>query len=252
MPPKVTITKSVNTRTRRDISKAKVTREAMKQTTAAARAAVKRAVATANNGWKGQGEDPREYVKKVTHKDGRGAPSVYSQEIIDRIIREVSDGKLIHEVCEPDDMPAASTVFLWLNDPMHADFADAYRQARNCQADAIARRLQITANRSLTTYRTKTIHDAKGKVISKEITEADNVTRAALIVNTDQWLLAKLFPRKYGDRIQVTAEVDDNLLMELARAVAASPQIPAQPADVTNGHATPPTVINVAAVTDDE
>lgn len=147
----------------------------------------------------------------------------YSEELIDRIFAEMVEGKLLEEICEDPSMPSPLTVYNWLQDPSKPHLAEKYRFARVAQCDAMARLAQRTAQTPLLEIRTRSLYDAKGKLLSKQISEQDNVARSALIVGTQQWLLAKMFPKKYGEKLQLTAEVDDTLLKELSNSLGLSP-----------------------------
>ena len=59
----------------------------------------------------------------------------FSQEMADTICERIANGESLRSICDPDDMPAASTVCLWLS--KNPRFAEQYARAREAQADTI-------------------------------------------------------------------------------------------------------------------
>jgi transposase-like protein len=55
----------------------------------------------------------------------RGRPSLYTLELADRILRDLSDGRTLGQICGDPGMPSVSTVRNWTM--VHADFAAGYR-----------------------------------------------------------------------------------------------------------------------------
>jgi len=96
-------------------------------------------------------------------------------------------------------LPTVMTFYEWLEIAPH--ISRMYSRAREAQADIQAEELRDTAANprlgEIITRRTGT--GPKGEVIDvEEVRTADNVERAKLMVSTQQWLLAKLRPKKYG------------------------------------------------------
>jgi hypothetical protein len=62
-----------------------------------------------------------------------GRPSIYSEELVDRIMAEVIAGHSIHQICKRPEFPAESTFFAWLLE--HEELA------REARADNLAREI---------------------------------------------------------------------------------------------------------------
>lgn len=78
-------------------------------------------------------------------------------------------------------MPAASTIFKWL--ASNEEFAEQYARAKEAQADAMADEIV-------------------------DIADGDNGAdpqRDRLRVDARKWVAAKLKPKKYGDKLDVTS-----------------------------------------------
>ncbi|WP_342711523.1 terminase small subunit protein [Bradyrhizobium sp. B124] len=118
-------------------------------------------------------------------------PSDYSLELAALICDRMAEGESLRTICKADDMPARSTVFLWL--AAHKEFSDLYARATDARAHLLAEEiLQISDDGSNDTYR-----DSDGNVM----TDHDVIARSRLRVDSRKWLAARLAPRKYGDKI---------------------------------------------------
>lgn len=88
-------------------------------------------------------------------------------------------------------MPGKSTVMRWLD--AHAEFRDQYARAREAQADYWAEEIiEISDDGSNDTYKDEDGH---------ERTNQDVIARSRLRVDTRKWLMARMAPKKYGDKI---------------------------------------------------
>jgi len=78
------------------------------------------------------------------------------------------------------------------------EFQDKYAQAREAQADYLLEELlDIADDKSGDTY-----EDAKGNIK----VDHENINRSRLRVDTRKWVIAKLAPKKYGDRVALDPE----------------------------------------------
>jgi hypothetical protein len=121
-------------------------------------------------------------------------PREYSQEVADLICEALIDGKSLRSICEPDDMPAASTVCLWLT--QHPDFSEQYARAREAQADTLADEILFIADTPLLGVKTET------KGVEVKTVEGDMIEHRRLQVESRKWIAAKLKPKKYGDQLR--------------------------------------------------
>jgi hypothetical protein len=93
-------------------------------------------------------------------------------------------------------MPSRSTVYRWFE--QHLSFRDAYQRAREFQAEAWAD--EIIAIADDTTLDTITKVTPQGR--EYQAIDHENIQRSKLRVNTRQWLMARLHPAGYGDRVE--------------------------------------------------
>lgn len=131
----------------------------------------------------------------VRSKDplGRGRPSVYTQELADRICEGLRDGKTLRAVCRQDGMPDEKSVRTWAADPTHP-FAPQYAQAREIGYQVMADELLEISDDS----KNDAIVDEEGN----ERPNTEFVARSRLRVDTRKWLLSKALPKIYGDRVE--------------------------------------------------
>ena len=106
-----------------------------------------------------------------------GRPSLYTPELAARICEELASGQSLRSICERNDMPASSTVFLWLS--KLPEFSEQYARAREAQANVMAEEILSIADGS----------------------SNEAIPKAKLQVDTRKWLMSKMAPKKYGEKI---------------------------------------------------
>lgn len=118
-----------------------------------------------------------------------GRPSSYTEEVAAEICARVAEGNSLRSVCQAEDMPAASTVFLWLS--KHPAFSEQYRVAREALTETMAEDLLEIADDGRNDW-----VEANGGGVEYN---GDHVQRSKLRVHARMWLMGKLAPKKYGD-----------------------------------------------------
>ena len=102
-----------------------------------------------------------------------GRPTKYNLELANKICDLIKQGIPVYKICQADDMPNKTSVYLWLS--QHTEFSNLYHEAKQHQMDIYADQIE-------------------------EICETEeDVNRARLKVHTKQWLMGKLKAKKYGD-----------------------------------------------------
>lgn len=123
-------------------------------------------------------------------------PSDYSPELAAEICKRLAETGNLREVCRADDMPPESTVRLWALDDREG-FAAQYARAREIGYLSMAdETLEIS-------------DDSSGDAIVDEETgvarpNTEFVARSRLKVDTRKWLLSKVLPKVYGDKVEQT------------------------------------------------
>lgn len=120
-----------------------------------------------------------------------GRPSVYSEEVANAICGRLVAGESLRSICRDDDMPAKSTVLLWVVENREG-FSDQYARARQAQAFGWADEILSIADDGTN----DTCLDDKGN----PRTDYDHISRSKLRVDTRKWMLSRMLPKLYGDR----------------------------------------------------
>lgn len=153
----------------------------------------------------GKAEKHPETVKSATP----GRPSAFSQEIADRICDLIAEGESLRAVCRLPGLPAASTVFKWLSE--QPAFSEQYARACESRAESMFEDMLDIADETAF----DTIQGENGDRANTEW-----ISRSKLRVDTRKWMLAKMQPKKYGEKI--TQEHTGNLFDSLLAAVDGS------------------------------
>lgn len=122
---------------------------------------------------------------------------MYKQEEIDSIFNEIclliETGLSLRAVLKQEDMPSSQTFFKWID----GDEQKSKQYARACEgrSDSIFEDiLQISDDQENDVYK-----DEKGN----EFVNYNVINRSKLRVDSRKWMLSKLNPKKYSDKIQV-------------------------------------------------
>lgn len=142
---------------------------------------------------KGQGTDTPPKPPKQKLVDGR--PTLFTPELGDLICDMLAEGMSLRKVCSNKNMPDKSTVFRWLR--VDLDFRDQYARAKEEAADAMAEDiLDIADDGSNDVIE---VEDRDGNV--RKVVDNEVLQRSRLRVDTRKFLMAKMKPKRYGDRI---------------------------------------------------
>lgn len=142
--------------------------------------------------------------KKTPRKRPTRQRDLYTPELFTRICDRIARGNSLRQSSDHEGI-APSTFLRWVNnDPA---LAEQYTRAREICLDVWADQiLEIAddASRDMTT-------DEKGRTV----VDHENINRARLRVDSRKWVLAKLKPRVYGDKVAV--ETRDKTLEDYIR-----------------------------------
>lgn len=118
-----------------------------------------------------------------------GRPTKKTDELIDKILERVALGENNVTICRDPEMPSRSTLHDWL--AKDKSFSDKYAQAKNFGGDVVAQSLIELASQPI---------NYDGKNPNAE------VQHRRLQIDTLKFLLGKWYPKKYGDKLDVTSE----------------------------------------------
>lgn len=132
----------------------------------------------------------------------------YSQKDIDKIFDyvclEIEKGRALRNVLKDENMPSTSTFYQWLEN--NIDKAKQYARATEVRADIIFDDiLSIADENTNDTF----VNDNGIEVVNNDV-----IQRSRLRIDARKWVLSKLNPKKYGDKIQTehSGEITTNVI----------------------------------------
>lgn len=128
----------------------------------------------------------------------RGRPTIYSPEIAENICERLSKGESLRTICESKGMPHEATVRSWALDDV-SGFSTQYARARDIGYDRMAEEIIEISDNTEVGVKTKT--NEKGET---ETYEGDMIEHRRLKVDSRKWILSRVLPKKYGEKIENT------------------------------------------------
>ncbi|HEK0728968.1 TPA: ubiquitin carboxyl-hydrolase [Proteus mirabilis] len=95
------------------------------------------------------------------------------------ICSKLAEGESLRSVCRRPGMPSKATVFRWLSE--NAEFRDQYAKATEQRADALFEEIL--------------------EIADDVFPDSAEVAKAKLRIDTRKWSLARMSPKKYGDKV---------------------------------------------------
>ena len=138
-----------------------------------------------------------------------GRPSKYTPELAAKVCAAISSGKTMRNLCSTTDMPAASTVYLWLD--AHPDFSEQYARARLEAADALVEEILEISDDGTNDW--MEVHDREGDCVGYRV-NGEHVQRSRLRVDSRKWIASKLNPKKYGDKVDMSHDLKEGGTLE--------------------------------------
>jgi hypothetical protein len=138
-------------------------------------------------------------ANKDSNKKGNYPQSKYSIELCEAICNEIATTeKGLHAILKRPEYPSVGMFMRWLSCGKYPELVEMYTRAKESQAEFMANQIISIADDSSSDE----LITEDGRVIENR----EFVNRSRLRVDTRKWLMAKLYPRKYGDKIDVTSD----------------------------------------------
>lgn len=134
-----------------------------------------------------------------------GRPPIYSEELADRVCTRLAEGQTLNEICRADDTPSKQTVTQWVLKDVDG-FADRYAQAREAGYHVMADEVLEIADDGRNDWMERNGKDDEGWQLNGE-----HFQRSRLRVDSRKWMLSKVLPKIYGDRVDVNAKVEGDI-----------------------------------------
>lgn len=153
----------------------------------------KRKAATA----KAAQEAPKKAAPSESSGPGkRGRPSRYTQEIGEIICDRLMDGETLRQICRDEDMPDERTVRRWAANPEH-EFSPHYTRAREIGYLRMVDELLEIADDGSNDWMIREGKDGEASWVAN----GEHVQRSRLRVDTRKWVLAKMLPKVFGEKL---------------------------------------------------
>lgn len=138
------------------------------------------------------------------------------EEVFENILERIAEkGEALRTILSDKDMPSSRTFFKWLEEnngvdedgnETESEEVKRYMRATRARADRIFDEMIFIADdgsKDMTT-----IFSKSGESYDVEDREVTN--RSKLKIETRKWVLAKMNPKKYGDKQEITLEGGEN------------------------------------------
>lgn len=116
-------------------------------------------------------------------------------ECFDWIISEIESGKSLISSLNTNGMPSTSTFYIWLEE----DIEKSKRYTRACEAR------EMLLFDEILTIADKQDADVD-EVDGVEVINHNVINRNRLQIDARKWVLGKMNPKKYGDKVDVTTD----------------------------------------------
>lgn len=144
-------------------------------------------------------------IKSASREDGKikGRPTRYTEAIAAEICQRIGEGETLNQICRSEHMPARPTVVSWVIEDREG-FSDRYTRAKDLQIEYWADEIVDVSDDASNDYMVRTGKDGdEGWVLNGE-----HIARSRLRVDSRKWLLSKLKPKKYGDKLGISGDGD--------------------------------------------
>ncbi len=131
----------------------------------------------------------------------RGRPTKHTEALAREICQCMADGVSLREVCRAERMPAESTVRGWAIDNVEG-FSAQYARGVELRAMRWAEEALEIADDGTNDWVKRHTEDDGTKVVC----DHEHIQRSRLRVDTRKWLLSKVLPKVYGDKLQHTGD----------------------------------------------
>jgi len=135
-------------------------------------------------------------AKSKRGRENEGRPSIYTKELGLQICALLATGKSLRSICMDEKMPNTDTIYSWVLDETKKEFSDNYVRARMIQADQKFEEMEQIADESF------------DDIIGDDKSDSARINARKLQVDTKKWILSKMLPKKYGDKLDLTSGGD--------------------------------------------
>ncbi len=126
-----------------------------------------------------------------------GRPSLYTPELAETICERMAEGETLREICRTEGFPTEGAVRSWAR--MDRDgFAAKFNEALDLRTERWVDEMLEIADDGTNDW---VARQAKDGTIDRAL-DHDHIARSRLRVDTRKWIMSKLKPSLYGEKVQ--------------------------------------------------
>lgn len=138
-------------------------------------------------------------MAKRAPRKNEGRPSIFTKDLADKICEKLALGESMRTVCKDEEIPSMQTIFRWLREK--PEFREQYEVAKQESTDAMSEDILDIADDGTNDWMEREAENGSYTVLNTEA-----ISRSRLRVDTRKWLMAKMKPKKYGEKMDVTSD----------------------------------------------
>ncbi len=152
---------------------------------------------------------------------GRGRPTLYTEDVAEEICSRIALGETLNQICRSTHMPARPTIVGWVMEDRQG-FSDRYARARDLCLEHWADEVLEIGDDGTNDWMVRE-HGDDDKNASW-VVNGEHVSRSRLRIDSRKWLLSKLKPERYGDKLQVGGDPTGTPLKHVIETHIIDPQ----------------------------
>ena len=139
----------------------------------------------------------RKQTKPKPKAKPHGRPTRYSDDVAIEICDRLAKGESLNAICKEEHLPAESTVRDWARDPKHP-FSANYAKSRELGYLRMADELLESSDGGTNDWMERRGKEGEGTAY---VVNGEAIARSRLRVDTRKWLLSKMLPKVFGDKV---------------------------------------------------
>lgn len=151
-------------------------------------------------------------------------PRTYSEVVAARICERLATGReSLREICNDNGMPSPDRVMAWVEFPdeeKRPGFVQRFIEARKIGWLLMGEDILDIADDNSNDIIKRKVRDRNGNIQEIDVENPLNIQRAKLKIETRKWLLSKVLPQVYGDKIEVKHDISEDMAARLVAAKA--------------------------------
>lgn len=162
--------------------------------------------------------------KQVDAPRPQGRPSTYDALVANEILALIASGRTLRQTCRAEHLPSESTVRTWVLDDREG-FSARYARARDLLLESKADEIfDIADDGSNDWMKYENKDGSEGWRLNGE-----HVKRSELRVNSIKWVLSKLKPERYGEKLELNGNGASPIIPVVNVTIAGKQANSAQP-----------------------